>query len=69
MKLYVTSDLHLEFGDLDLVNTDDVDVLILSGDILVARDLERPDDRGNNGNRNGPRSHHTLPPNPAGLCC
>ncbi len=46
MKLYVTSDLHLEFGDLDLVNTDNVDVVILSGDILVARDLERPDDRG-----------------------
>jgi Icc-related predicted phosphoesterase len=46
MKLYVTSDLHLEFGDLDLVNTDNVDVLILSGDILVARDLDRPDERG-----------------------
>lgn len=46
MKLYVTSDLHLEFGDLDLKNQDDVDVLILSGDILVARDLDRPDERG-----------------------
>lgn len=46
MKLYVASDLHLEFGDLDLVNTDSVDVLILSGDILVARDLDRPDERG-----------------------
>jgi Icc-related predicted phosphoesterase len=46
MKLYVASDLHLEFGDLDLVNTDSVDALILSGDILVARDLDRPDDRG-----------------------
>lgn len=46
MKLYVTSDIHLEFGDLDLPNRDEVDVLILSGDILVARDLERPDERG-----------------------
>ena len=46
MKLYVTSDLHLEFGDLDLRNDHGVDVLILSGDILVARDLDRPDDRG-----------------------
>lgn len=46
MKLYVTSDLHLEFGDLDLRNQDDVDVLILSGDILVAKDLDRPDERG-----------------------
>jgi len=46
MKLYVTSDLHLEFGDLDIENRDDVDVLILSGDILVAKDLDRPDERG-----------------------
>ena len=30
MKLYVTSDLHLEFGDLDLVNTDAVDVLMIN---------------------------------------
>jgi hypothetical protein len=43
MKLYVTSDLHLEFGDLTLENRDDVDVLILSGDICVARDIGRPD--------------------------
>jgi Icc-related predicted phosphoesterase len=43
MKLYVTSDLHLEFGDLDLHNRDDVDVLILSGDICVARDIGRPE--------------------------
>jgi len=42
MKLYVTSDLHLEFGDLDLHNRDDVDVLILGGDICVARDINRP---------------------------
>jgi len=46
MRLYVTSDLHLEFGDLDLKNIDGVDVLILSGDILVARDLGRSDERG-----------------------
>jgi len=46
MKLYVTSDLHLEFGDLDLENRDDVDVLVLSGDILVARDIETMNPRG-----------------------
>jgi Icc-related predicted phosphoesterase len=46
MKLYVTSDLHLEFADLDLQNQDAVDVLILSGDICVAKDLDRPDARG-----------------------
>jgi Icc-related predicted phosphoesterase len=43
MKLYVTSDIHLEFGDLDLKNDDNVDVLILSGDICVAADIGRPD--------------------------
>jgi Icc-related predicted phosphoesterase len=46
MKLYITSDLHLEFADLDLLNQDAVDVLILSGDICVAKDLDRPDKRG-----------------------
>jgi hypothetical protein len=46
MKLYVTSDIHLEFGDLDLENRDDVDVLVLSGDICVAKDLDRPDAKG-----------------------
>jgi Icc-related predicted phosphoesterase len=43
MKLYVTSDLHLEFGDLEIENRDNVDVLILSGDICVAHDIGRPD--------------------------
>jgi Icc-related predicted phosphoesterase len=41
MKIYVASDIHLEFGDLTLSNTDDVDVLILSGDICVAKDIVR----------------------------
>jgi len=45
MKLYVTSDIHLEFGDLDLENRDNVDVLILGGDICVVRDLNRKDSR------------------------
>ena len=39
MRLYVTSDLHLEFGDLEITNEHDVDVLILSGDIFVAADI------------------------------
>ena len=42
MKVYVTSDLHLEFADLDIENRDQVDVLILSGDICVAADIGRP---------------------------
>jgi len=39
MKLALCSDLHLEFGDLVLKNTENADVLILSGDICVAKDL------------------------------
>jgi len=36
---------HLEFGDLDIVNTDNAEVLILSGDICVAADLDMRDRR------------------------
>jgi hypothetical protein len=43
MKVYVASDIHLEFGDIVLENRDAVDVLILSGDICVAQDIGRPD--------------------------
>lgn len=39
MKLYVTSDIHLEFGDCVIENRDNVDVLILSGDIMIAQDM------------------------------
>ena len=46
MKVAVASDIHLEFGDLDLPNTNDADVLILSGDICVAADIGRPDPHG-----------------------
>lgn len=41
MKISLGSDLHLEFGPLDPINKDGADVLILSGDILVAEDLHR----------------------------
>jgi predicted phosphodiesterase len=40
MKIAVCSDLHLEFGPIKLKNPGGVDVLILSGDILVERDLD-----------------------------
>jgi len=40
MKIAVTSDVHLEFGDLDLHNDENADVLILGGDILVAEDVK-----------------------------
>jgi predicted phosphodiesterase len=39
MKIALGSDLHLEFGDFDPVNEQAADVLILSGDIMVAEDL------------------------------
>jgi hypothetical protein len=39
MKIALASDVHLEFGPIELTNTDNVDVLILSGDICVAADL------------------------------
>jgi predicted phosphodiesterase len=46
MKIAVCSDLHLEFGEITLENPGDVDVLILSGDICVARDLMEHDPLG-----------------------
>ena len=39
MKVALCSDLHLEFQDINIQNTEYADVLILSGDILVAEDL------------------------------
>lgn len=35
MKIALASDLHLEFGDIELKNTENADVLILAGDICV----------------------------------
>lgn len=39
MKIAVASDLHLEFEDINLTNDEGADVLILSGDIMIAEDL------------------------------
>lgn len=39
MKVALASDLHLEFGDINLKNTENAEVLILSGDIMLAQDL------------------------------
>jgi len=39
MKIALCSDLHLEFEDIDLKNTECAEVLILSGDIMIAEDL------------------------------
>lgn len=43
MKVAVCSDIHLEFAPIELKNTENADVLILSGDICVAKDLRNPD--------------------------
>jgi DNA repair exonuclease SbcCD nuclease subunit len=39
MKIALCSDLHLEFEDINLKNTEGAEVLILSGDIMLAADL------------------------------
>lgn len=39
MKIQIVSDLHLEFSDINIKNETNADVLILSGDIMVAQDL------------------------------
>jgi Icc-related predicted phosphoesterase len=39
MKIALASDIHLEFGPLDLKNDQSADVLILAGDICVADDF------------------------------
>jgi Icc-related predicted phosphoesterase len=49
MKIAVCSDLHLEFGDLELHNEENADVLILGGDIFIADEMQgfSADDSGN----------------------
>jgi predicted phosphodiesterase len=42
MKIAVASDIHLEFGDILLENTEAADVLVLSGDIMVAEEFRTP---------------------------
>jgi len=46
MKIALASDLHLEFGPIELKNTENAEVLILGGDIMIAQDLHdyAPDD-------------------------
>ena len=43
MKIAVCSDLHLEFGPIEFENTEGADVIVLSGDICVAADLNKMD--------------------------
>lgn len=57
MKIAVCSDLHLEFGPLVLTNDEGADVLVLSGDICVARDLKQHDVYGIMENTRSSRLH------------
>lgn len=41
MRVALASDLHLEFQDIDLKNTENANVLILSGDIMIAEDMHK----------------------------
>ena len=43
MRIHLVSDLHLEFADINIKNVGDTDVLILSGDIMVASKVHRPE--------------------------
>lgn len=42
MKIKLVSDLHLEFSDYNVQNTDNCDVLILGGDIMIAEKVLTP---------------------------
>jgi Icc-related predicted phosphoesterase len=46
VKIALASDLHVEFGDIDLVNTGSADLLILAGDICMLKDLDKQSERG-----------------------
>jgi Icc-related predicted phosphoesterase len=46
VRLAVASDLHVEFGDINLVNDQGAELLILAGDICMIKDLDKQSERG-----------------------
>ena len=60
MKIAIASDLHLEFATLELDNTQDAEVLVLSGDILVASDLAQHDPHRIMGDSRSNRYHDFM---------
>ena len=42
MRIQIVSDLHLEFSDINIQNIENADVLVLSGDIMVASKVLKP---------------------------
>lgn len=57
MKVAIGSDIHLEFGPIALSNSDAADVLILAGDICMARDFELGDAKMYAENKRAQRYH------------
>ena len=60
MKIALASDVHLEFGPLEINNTDNADVLILSGDICVACELNDRDVHKLLGEHNRSYRYHSF---------
>jgi 3',5'-cyclic AMP phosphodiesterase CpdA len=60
MKIALASDVHLEFGPLEINNTDGADVLILSGDICVAAHLGDRDVHNLLGEHTKSHRYHTF---------
>ena len=60
MKIALASDLHLEFGTISLENAEGADVLVLSGDICVAKDLFERDTFQLRGGHDKSNKYHTF---------
>ncbi len=60
MRVAVCSDIHLEFGPISLENKDNADVLVLSGDICVAKDVSNHDTYNVLGENNKSNSIHQF---------
>jgi predicted phosphodiesterase len=58
MKIALTSDIHLEFGDWYPVNPENADVLILGGDIMLANEVENA--LGDTGQTVGYKGHRFI---------
>ena len=57
MRVAVCSDIHLEFGNIVLTNDDKAEVLILGGDICIAKDVRVKDDYGLMGKNDNNKIH------------
>ena len=65
MKFALASDVHLEFGPIEFKNTEGADVLVLSGDICVAKDLQDRDTYNIRGENDRSNKYHEFFEN----CC